>query len=280
MWGNIEKIEKKERKNLLLVLLLKFLIFWPGAGLSTSLSSSSSFVFTCDYFSSSLFLGLVKKRVGLSVVCVHERVPTLLTWRTHGSLALCLSQLASLSCVTSCTSSLGRELYDLLRSPAPPLSSSTQVDILIGLRVLSEIPSSLCADRQLFRVHVPTDVCCRVVVGYRIISLGSSRFFFMAPLNRWPPPPLLPDQVGRSLKRFSFFVFSSTFDSIIFLFLDYFWVGNGIDGVENDARQMATPRRPFRFARISSSWGMAGRIMTTRIVMMMTIMSPRHGGRS
>ena len=144
MWGNIEKIEKKERKNLLLVLLLKFLIFWPGAGLSTSLSSSSSFVFTCDYFSSSLFLGLVKKRVGLSVVCVHERVPTLLTWRTHGSLALCLSQLASLSCVTSCTSSLGRELYDLLRSPAPPLSSSTQVDILIGLRVLSEIPSSLC----------------------------------------------------------------------------------------------------------------------------------------
>ena len=168
--------------------------------------------------------------------------------------------------------------WDLL---PPPLSSSTQVDILIGLRVLSEIPSSLCADRQLFRVHVPTDVCCRVVVGYRIISLGSSRFFLWHHLTGGRRRRSFPIKSGVVWNVFLFFfVFSPTFDSIIFLFLDYFWVGNGIDGVENDARQMATPRRPFRFARISSSWGMAGRIMTTRIVMMMTIMSPRHGGRS
>ena len=154
------KNRKNERKNLLLVLLLKFLIFWPGAGLSTSLSSSSSFVFTCDYFSSSLFLGLVKKRVGLSVVCVHERVPTLLTWRTHGSLALCLSQLASLSCVTSCTSSLGRELYDLLRSPAsPPLllhpswhsnwSKSTKWNPLLSVQTAS---SSVSTSQLMFVV--------------------------------------------------------------------------------------------------------------------------------
>ena len=201
------KNRKNERKNLLLVLLLKFLIFWPGAGLSTSLSSSSSFVFTCDYFSSSLFLGLVKKRVGLSVVCVHERVPTLLTWRTHGSLALCLSQLASLSCVTSCTSSLGRELYDLLRSPAsPPLllhpswhsnwSKSTKWNPLLSVQTAS---SSVSTSQLMFVVGSSSAI--------ELSRLAPLAFFFMAPLNRWPPPPLLPDQVGRSLKRFSFFFF-------------------------------------------------------------------------
>ena len=169
--------------------------------------------------------------------------------------------------------------WDLL---PPPLSSSTQVDILIGLRVLSEIPSSLCRPPVL---PCPRPNWCLLSGRRRLSNYLAwllSLFFLWHHLTGGRRRRSFPIKSGVvwNVFLFFFFVFSPTFDSIIFLFLDYFWVGNRIDGVENDARQMATPRRPFRFARISSSWGMAGRIMTTRIVMMMTIMSPRHGGRS